>query len=95
MILFMIWGNGKVGFFKIIFSILIVLFFFCMVAGQSVELKEKTLKDSGQMLPDEIRRKAVIFYALSPFWTITVLFAVGAILSLIFDMTDAAGKKKK
>lgn len=94
-ILFIIWSDGKISFLKIILSVLAVSFFICMVAGQSVKLRRHPLKDSRQMIPDEIRRKAIIFYALSPFLSITVLFAVGAVLSLIFDMMDAAGKKKK
>lgn len=94
-VLFIIWSDGKVSWFRIVISIVLVIFFLAIVVGQNEELKEKPLKDSGQMLPDNIRKKAIIFYVLSPFLTIVVLFAVGAAISLFLNMIDTAKKRKK
>lgn len=95
-VLILILGNEEhPGFIRIFLGILLVFLFICSVAGINSSLKEKPLEGYSSVLPDDARKKIVLFYALTPIIAISVLAFIAIILDFIFGVMDYMKRKTK
>lgn len=95
-VIILILGNEEhPGFIRIFIGILLVFLFICSVAGINSSLKQKPLEGYSSVLPDDVRKKIVLFYALTPIISISVLCFIAIILDFIFGMMDYKKRKPK
>lgn len=94
-LLFILLSIERLGFIRIVFCILLLLAFIRCVANENNTLKRKPLEGYSFILPDDMRKKVVLFYALTPLLTIFVLFLIGIILDMIFGISDYLKRQEK
>ncbi len=94
-VLFILLSKEHVGFGRKFLCILLVAFFIYCVYVLSNSLNEKPLEGYSSVLPVDARKKVVLFNALTPLLTISVLFCIGLILDFIFGMSDYIKNEKK
>lgn len=86
-VLFVILSAEKIGFFRVMLCLFLIIVFILYIVSQCAVLKEK--------LPVEIYKKVLILYILSPLLSISVLVIIGICLSFIFGLDDMLKRKKK
>lgn len=94
-ILFILLSKEHVGAVRVILCILLVIVFICCVIGVNNDLKEKPLDGYSAVLPDDIRKKVVLFNALTPLLTIFVLAFIMSMLNMIFGISDYIKGQRK
>lgn len=94
-LLFILLNIERIGFVRVVLCILLVLGFIWCVSEENNTLKTKPLEGYSSVLPDDMRKKVVLFYALTPLLTILVLFLIGIILDTIFGISDYMKRQEK
>lgn len=94
-ILFILLSKEHVGIIRILLCIFLVIVFSCCVAGLNNSLKATPLEGYSVVLPDDVRKKVVLFNALTPLMTILVIVVILQILDLIFGIIDFMKRQGK
>lgn len=94
-ILFILLSKEHVGAGRILLCILFIIAFVCCIIGVNNNLKEKPLSGCSAVLPDDIRKKVVVFNALTPLLTIFIVAFIMLMLNMIFGISDDIKRQRK